>query len=107
MVWRDADAAGSQYGSSLARVFPVAMTPLTRFMGAHPFEHGGVMAGNDDAAAHRPLPRRRRQLMNLRADMTASDLIAVLEQLWFIRDQSIIRLDRGVRDFLVRALQQQ
>jgi hypothetical protein len=64
------------------------------------------MTGNDDATltANRPQPRRRRQLLNLRADMTADDLVDVLQQLWFINNQTIVRLDRGARDLLVRAV---
>jgi hypothetical protein len=41
--------------------------------------------------------------------MTKSDLLDVLEHLrWVGRDHTcLVRLDRGVRDYLVRALRQQ
>ena len=63
------------------------------------------MTGNDDATvtANRPR-RRRRRLLNLRGDMTTDDLVDVLQELWFINNQTIVRLDRGARDLLVRAV---
>ncbi len=41
----------------------------------------------------------------LDADMTRSDIVEVLGRLRFVDGRSVVSLDRGVRDFLVRALQ--
>jgi hypothetical protein len=38
--------------------------------------------------------------------MTAGDMVHVLQYLGFVGGKGLIRLDRGVRDYLVRALRQ-
>jgi hypothetical protein len=42
---------------------------------------------------------------DLDADMTRTDLIEVLERLRFNNGHSVVRIDRDVRDFLVRLLE--
>jgi hypothetical protein len=39
-------------------------------------------------------------------EMTAGDMVHVLQYLGFVGGKGLIRLDRGVRDYLVRALRQ-
>ena len=46
-----------------------------------------------------------RQPPILSADMTPAELIDVLEHLPFYRGPILLRVDRDVRDYLVRALQ--
>jgi hypothetical protein len=45
--------------------------------------------------------------IELDADMTRADLVTILQRLPFKldRDRCVAQLDRGVRDFLVQALQ--
>jgi hypothetical protein len=66
------------------------------------------MAGNDNSAVNvrepRHYHRRRPPIEDLNQDMCRSDLIRALRYLIFVNDASLIRLDRGVRDYLVRAL---
>jgi hypothetical protein len=64
-------------------------------------------ANDIDAAVDVRIRRRRprRLIENLHRDMTAGTLVDVLQHLRFIDDRSVVRLDKGVRDFIVRALQ--
>jgi hypothetical protein len=39
-------------------------------------------------------------------DMTRADLVEVLQLLPFVSGHCVVRLDRGVRDYLVRALRE-
>jgi hypothetical protein len=39
-------------------------------------------------------------------DMTRADLVEVLQHLPFVSGHCVVRLDRGVRDYLVRALRE-
>ncbi len=47
---------------------------------------------------------KRRLAEELDADMTATDLVETLERMQFKTEHQLIRLDRGVRDYLVRKL---
>ncbi len=65
------------------------------------------MVGNADSATNvnvRTHRRRRPPIEDLNADMCRSDLIRALRYLIFVDGASLVRLDREVRDYLVRAL---
>ena len=48
--------------------------------------------------------KRRTFAEELDADMTAADLVEILERLQFTTEHRLISLDRDVRDYLVRKL---
>jgi hypothetical protein len=57
------------------------------------------MSASDVIALKRPAPAEE-----LSADMARADLIEVLQHLHFTGGHCVLRIDRGVRDYLVHML---
>ncbi len=57
------------------------------------------MSASDVIPLKRPAPPEE-----LTDDMTVADLVEVLQHLPFVGGHCVVRIDRGVRDYLVRAL---
>ncbi len=58
----------------------------------------------DDAGDVRIRRRRQPPIKNLHDEMTVTDVVAALQHVDFVNGFGLIRLDRHVRDFIVRAL---